>query len=117
MSVDYFVCESCGEPLSEYHEFQCENEHTICTYCLPKDLQNLGSEDSHYGVCVNDLYGICRNNWNENKEVLQKYIVENEDYGYVLKKEWCPICQKEEKYKDDPQYQEYLRLKKIYEGE
>ena len=38
-------------------------------------------------------------------------------YGIELKKEFCPICNKEKGLEKDPEYKEYLRLKNKFEGE
>lgn len=99
MGVDYHTCDNCNEAMSEYDYLCCEDGHILCDYCLPKDLiEKYGNADSI--------------EWED--EITLKYCLETDDYGLTLKKEFCPICLKEEKYKDDKQYKEFLRLKAIY---
>lgn len=107
MSLDLFTCENCGGAHTAYDRFICENEHELCSYCLPDYFSEIG--------CSDDIYGKCNQNFSTDKD-LQAYIGKNDDLGYFLKKEYCPVCQKKEKHKDDPQYKEYLRLKTIYGG-
>lgn len=106
MSIRYFVCDNCKDAKDEYNEFICENEHQLCTDCLPSELVKFGIADDIYLMCNKEF---------KNNNILQKYIKDDEDNGFCLKKEYCPCCQKDEIYKDDEQYQEYLRLKAIYE--
>lgn len=106
MSVDYFICENCNEAHSEYDRIICENEHYLCSGCLPEELSKIG-------IC-DDIHLMCNKEYTTN-EILQKYIVETDEFGWTLKKEFCPVCQREERNKKDPEYKEYLRLKKKFE--
>ena len=106
MSVDYFICENCNGAHSEYDRIICENEHYLCSGCLPEELSKIG-------IC-DDIHLMCNKEYTTN-EILQKYIVETNEFGWTLKKEFCPECQREERNKKDPEYKEYLRLKKKFE--
>ena len=106
MGVYYFTCENCREARSEYDQITCENEHYLCSRCLPEELSKIGIAD--------DIHLLC-NKEDATNEMLQKYIVETDEFGWTLRKEYCPVCQKEERNKKDPEYSEYLRLKKKFE--
>ena len=120
MGVDYFVCRNCGEAHSEYDQITCENcEQYLCSCAMPDEISRLCG-------CWDDVWGYIRTDRDDNivaKEgtdeatlaIFQKYLSINEDYGLVLKEEYCPLCQRAKEQSKDPEYLEYLRLKAKFE--
>ena len=124
MGVDLFTCENCHGVSTEYDEIWCEEEHQLCGCAMPEELGKAFGG----GIVWDDLFGIITEDDNYNviprdeadkdkTEIIQKYLTSNDDYGIVLRKEHCPVCQRIKKNKQDPEYEEYLRLKIKFEEE
>ena len=107
MSVWYYTCKNCNEPASEYDIINCENGHELCSDCLPFELSTIGTADDIFRECHKEIL---------TNKMLQKYIINTREYGYSLREEFCPVCQREIRNKQDPEYQEYLRLKDKFEN-
>ena len=121
MSVWYFSCKNCGDAASEYNEIHCEAcEVTLCDCVMPKEIKDLCNVwDNLYEYVTSDKDNNIIGKEGTDKatvEVFRKYLSCNDDYGIVLKEEYCPICQKRLKNEQDPEYKEYLRLKEKFEN-
>jgi hypothetical protein len=120
MGVDYFSCENCREASSEYNEIYCEKcESRLCDCVMPDELSKLCGcwDDAWYFITTDGNNNIikaqgCKEDYTK---LFKKYCSVNDDYGLVLKEEYCPICQREKENKEDPEYKEYLRLKAKFE--
>jgi hypothetical protein len=120
MGVDYFSCANCGEAHSEYDQITCDKcESYLCSCAMPEELQKqCGCWEDIYLYITTDSEGniVKARDCNEDdSEIFRKYLTVNEDYGVVLKEEYCPICTRRKKNSEDPEYQEYLRLKAKFE--
>lgn len=116
MGVDYFNCKNCGEISSEYDRIYCEHcEQELCSCALPEELQSYGYWNNVYAtINLDDDDNIIQDT--EAAQTIAKYISFNMNgYGYELKQEYCPVCKKQNKYLNDPEYKEYLRLKAKFE--
>lgn len=121
MSVWYFSCQNCGEASSEYDEIHCEKcESELCSCVRPEEISELCgcwddiwkyvTYDTDHNIVKSDKCG------KDYTELFKKYFSANDDYGIVLKEEYCPICQKRKENEKDPEYAEYLRLKAKFES-
>ena len=121
MGVDYFSCASCNEAHSEYDRIYCENcENNFCSCVMPDELaKTFGCwDDVWLAITVDENDNIIprEEKYSDITEVIKQYcIVDNTMYGLELKHEYCPICKKEKENKLDPEYEEYLRLKRKFE--
>ena len=126
MSVSWFTCSNCHEVSSEYDRIYCEEcETELCGCAIPKELKKYISIWENVWSCVQtdsednfipieEAEMLCEDNL---PELFNKYLkYDGNTYGLVLRKEYCPICAKRAQFKEDPEYQEYLRLKKKFEG-
>ena len=121
MSVRFFTCKNCGEPSSEFDEIVCESCHrSFCSCSMPKELKEFvsGWDEVWRYISVDDENNIVSKLGHEDTlEIFKKYLNYNEDYGLVLREEYCPHCSKTAELTKDPEYKEYLRLKAKFEGE
>lgn len=124
MGVDYFSCDNCHEAHSEYNEIWCEGEHQLCNCAMPQEIEDICGatwDNIHDYITYGKEEGTVEIRSElvreEDEKVFQKYLSSNDDYGIVLKKEYCPLCQRIEKNKQDPEYEEYLRLKRKFEDD
>lgn len=120
MGVEYFSCDNCGEAASEYDEIYCEEcESPLCGCVMPDEIAQLCScwEDIWIFIQINPGNKIVKNKIckEDYVKLFRKYLKGSFDYGVVLKKEYCPICQRREENSKDPEYKEYLRLKAKFE--
>lgn len=120
MSVWYFSCKNCGEAASEYDEIHCEKcESEMCSCAMPDEIGELCEcwEDVWYFITtdVNNKIVKAKECKEDYTKLFRKYFSVNDDYGLVLKEEYCPVCQKEKDNEKDPEYKEYLRLKVKFE--
>ena len=122
MSVTFFTCKNCSEVKSEYDRIYChECESELCSCAIPEELKkyvNIWEDVWEYVTTDNEDNFVASSDADEDlSELFSKYLTyDGCTYGLTLKKEYCPICALKEKYKDDPEYKEYLRLKKKFEG-
>ena len=125
MSVWYFSCENCREAHSEYNEIHCEEcENSLCSCAMPDEIRELCGcwEDIFKYITESPEIGesviIKRNDdvSDETLKIFKKYLAINDDYGIVLKEEYCPVCQKRKINEKDSEYEEYLRLKAKFEA-
>lgn len=121
MGVNFFSCDSCHEVASEYDEIWCENcEAHLCSCAMPQELSEIIScwEDTWEYIGI-DRDNNIQPNANVDKDyskIFRKYLSYNDDYGLVLKEEYCPICQCRKEMEKDPEYKEYLRLKAKFDN-
>ena len=116
MSVWYFSCANCNSAQSEYNEIHCETcESSLCDCAMPDEIHELCNcwEDIWNFINVNSQNKIvkdkaCKEDY---VKLFRKYLTCNDDYGVVLREEYCPICQRRKENEKDPEYKEYLRLK------
>ena len=117
MGVSYFSCDNCGNATSEYDQVYCHNcERTMCSCAMPDEIHKLCGcwEDVWNYVTTDKDDNIVKNpNCEEDYSGLfNKYLIYNTyRYGLELKEEFCPLCNKDKKYMNDPEYKEYLKLK------
>ena len=127
MGVDYFSCENCRRVATEYDEIHCEKcESSLCSCAMPDEIAQLcqGWDDifayisERYVAETNETVIIKQSDEvsDETLEIFKKYLTFNDDYGIVLKEEYCPICQKRKENEKDFEYKEYLRLKAKFES-
>lgn len=122
MGVDYFSCENCGAATSEYDKVFCEKcESRMCSCAMPEEIAKLCGcwEDVWNYMTTDDKDNIIpRKGLNEDySELFKKYLTyDTYKYGLELKEEFCPICQKRKVDEKDPEYENYLRLKRKFEG-
>lgn len=123
MGVDFFSCENCKEVRSEYNEIYCEKcESHLCKCVIPEELKkyiNIWEDVWEYITTDDEDNIIPADNSEYDEEVVElfkKYLTYNsETYGLLLKKEYCPVCKLREELNEDPEYKNYLRLKKKFE--
>lgn len=120
MSVWYFSCKNCGGAASEYDEIHCEKcESEMCSCAMPDEIEKLCGcwEDVWYYINYDRDNNIIKaeNCEEDYTELFKKYFSVNDNYGLVLKEEYCPVCQRGKENEKDPEYKEYLRLKAKFE--
>ena len=121
MGVNYFSCKNCGEATTDYDLIYCTNcESELCSCSMPKELKELCNcwDSVWYYVGVDKDNNIQPNaNCTENyTELFRKYLTYTNRYGFELKEEYCPICQRRKEMEKDPEYKEYLRLKAKFDN-
>ena len=121
MGVRFFSCESCKSPASEYNEIFCEGcEGHLCGCAIPEELSPFIRiwEDIWEFVDTDEKDNLIprSEDYEEKAELINRFLTYNSNtYGLVLKKDFCPICNKGKENRKDPEYEEYLRLKKKFE--
>lgn len=121
MGVDYFSCDSCRGAASEYDEIWCEKcESQLCSCAMPQELSEIMEcwEDAwkYIGVDKDNQIQHNASSKEDYTEIFRKYLSSNDDYGLVLKEEYCPVCQRRKEMEKDPEYREYLRLKAKFDN-
>lgn len=122
MGVRFFTCKNCRSASSEYNEIHCEGcEKSMCSCAIPEELKDYLNcwEDVWEYINIDDNDELIANkDYDDYLPVFKKYLkYDFHKYGIELKKEFCPICNKEKELEKDPEYKEYLRLKNKFEGE
>ena len=121
MSVSFFTCKNCNEVSSEYNRIYCQEcETELCDCTIPEELKkyiNIWEDVWDYvGVDHDDKFISNKDAKEDLAELFNKYLIyDSHMYGLALRKEYCPICALKAKYEEDPEYEEYLRLKKKFE--
>ena len=121
MGVRYFVCKNCQTAESEYNEVFCEKcESQLCSCAIPEELKEYIKiwEDiwEYIKIDADDNIIPKSKTCDKEVEIIKKYLIyDSKGYGIELKHEYCPICNREDKNKIDPEYKEYLRLKAKFE--
>ena len=121
MSVDLFSCDYCKGAATEYDRIYCEHGHELCNCVMPTEIAKLCGcwEDVYCYITIDEHDKIIKREQCEHdySELFSNFLTYNGDtYGILLKSEYCPLCSKIKQNSLDPEYQEYLRLKKKFES-
>ena len=122
MGVSFFTCQNCKNVSSEYSRIYCEKcESEMCGCAIPEELKKYISiwEDVWSYITTDQYDNIipAKDSEEDLSELFKKYLTyDGNMYGLEIKEEFCPVCQKNKKHENDPEYEEYLRLKKKFEG-